>query len=106
MKHLRPLSNRVLVELIENEGKTIGGIIIPDTAKEKPRQGIVLVVGPGERCPKTGNYMPMDVKVHDVVVFGKYSGDEVTLGDTKYLVLKESEIMCTVEEKSSSQRAA
>jgi len=88
----RPLHDRVLVERIEQENKTAGGIIIPDTAKEKPMQGKVKAVGSGNR-DETGKLVPLDVKAGDSVLFGKYSGTEVKIDGTEYLIMRESDIL-------------
>ena len=88
----RPLHDRVVVERIEAEQKTAGGIIIPDTAKEKPQEGKVLAVGPGAR-DESGKLVPLDVKVGDRVLFGKWSGTEVKIDGKDLLIMKESDIM-------------
>ena len=88
----RPLHDRVVVKRIDAEEKTAGGIIIPDTAKEKPSQGEVVAVGPGGR-DETGKLIPIDVKVGDRVLFGKWSGTEVKIDGVEYLIMKESDIM-------------
>jgi chaperonin GroES len=88
----RPLHDRVVVKRIEAEGKTKGGIIIPDTAKEKPQEGEIVAVGPGGR-DETGKLIPMDVKAGDRVLFGKWSGTEVKLEGDELLIMKESDIM-------------
>ena len=90
--NFRPLHDRVLIRRIEEEEKTPGGIIIPDTAKEKPMQGEVLAVGPGARG-EDGKLIPLDVKVGDRVVFGKWSGTEVKIDGEELLIMKESDIM-------------
>ncbi len=87
---LRPLADRVVVEPAEAEEKTAGGIIIPDTAKEKPQKGTVVAVGPGKKDE------PMTVKVGDTVLYGKYSGTEISLDGTHYLIMKESDIYATL----------
>lgn len=87
----KPLHDRVLVRRIEQESKSSGGIIIPDSAKEKPIEGEVLAVGPGAR-DDAGKMLPLDVKVGDTVVFGKWSGTEVKIDSEEYLILKESDI--------------
>lgn len=87
----KPLHDRVLVRRIEQESKSSGGIIIPDSAKEKPIEGEVLAVGPGAR-DEAGKVMPLDVKVGDTVVFGKWSGTEIKIEGEEYLILKESDI--------------
>lgn len=88
----KPLFDKVLVERIEAEEKTAGGIIIPDTAKEKPMQGKVIAVGAGIRNEK-GDIVPMTVKIGDTVLFGKWSGNEVKINGSDYLVIKESDII-------------
>jgi len=94
---VRPLGDRVVVEPIEQEEKTKSGIILPETAKEKPQEGKVIAVGPGRRDEK-GARVPMDVKEGDRVLFAKYAGTEVKLeGDQKVLILKESDILAIVE---------
>ncbi len=90
--NFRPLHDRVLVRRIEEENKTAGGIIIPDTAKEKPQQGEILAAGPGAR-DETGKLVPLDVKPGDKVLFGKWSGSEVTLDGEELLIMKESDIL-------------
>ena len=84
---LKPLADRVVVEPAEAEQKTAGGIIIPDTAKEKPQKGVVVAVGPGKKDE------PMTVKKGDTVLYGKYSGTEVTVDNKKYLIVKQSDIL-------------
>jgi len=92
MQKFRPLHDRVAVEAIEPEEKSIGGIIIPDNAKEKPMQGKIVAVGVGIRDEK-GNIVPLDVKVGDVVLYGKWAGTEVEIDGKKLMVMKESDIM-------------
>ncbi|HFD17175.1 MAG TPA: co-chaperone GroES [Rhodospirillales bacterium] len=101
----RPLHDRVLVRRIEEEQRTKGGIIIPDTAKEKPQQGEVLAVGPGAR-DETGKLVPLDVKVGDKVLFGKWSGTEVKIEGEELLIMKESDILGILEEEESAKAAA
>ena len=91
----RPLGDRVLVKRVEEEEKTKGGIIIPDTAKEKPQEGEVIAVGPGAR-DETGKVQPLDVKVGDRILFGKWSGTEVKLDGQDLLIMKESDILGVV----------
>ncbi|MEJ6772337.1 MAG: co-chaperone GroES [Pelagibacteraceae bacterium] len=91
----RPLHDRVLIESLESEEKTAGGIIIPDTAKEKPQEGKVIAVGPGAKS-EDGKAIPMDVKVGDRVLFGKWSGTEVKVDGKEYSIMKESDIMGVV----------
>ncbi len=93
---IRPLQDRVLVERIEEEEKTKGGIIIPDTAREKPQQGKVVAVGPGKTDEK-GNRVAMGVKVGDRVLFGKYAGSEVEIEGKQYLIMREEDILGVIE---------
>jgi chaperonin GroES len=88
----RPLHDRVLIEVSDSEEKTSGGIIIPDTAKEKPQEGNVVAVGSGSKT-EDGKTIPMDVKVGDVVLFGKWSGTEIKIDGKEYSIMKESDIM-------------
>ena len=92
----RPLHDRVVVRRIESEDRTAGGIIIPDTAKEKPQEGEIIAVGPGAR-DETGKIVPLDVKKGDRILFGKWSGTEVKIDGQEYLIMKESDIMGIVE---------
>lgn len=101
----RPLHDRVAIRRIEENEKTAGGIIIPDTAKEKPSQGEVLAVGPGARNEK-GELIAPDVKVGDVVLFGKWSGTEVKIDGQDLLIMKESDIMGVLESTKSAKKAA
>jgi chaperonin GroES len=94
----RPLHDRVLVESLESEEKTSGGIIIPDTAKEKPQEGKVVAAGPGSKT-EDGKITPMDVKVGDHVLFGKWSGTEVKVDGKEYSIMKESDIMGVIAKK-------
>lgn len=105
MTSIRPLHDRVIVRRLEQDEKTAGGIIIPDTAKEKPVQGEIIAVGPGGR-DDTGRVVPMDVKVGDHVLYGKWAGTEVKLDGEDVLVLKESDIIGVIEKKSSGKKAA
>ncbi|MDH4134422.1 MAG: co-chaperone GroES, partial [Gammaproteobacteria bacterium] len=92
MKKIRPLHDRVIVRRLEEERKSAGGIVIPDTAKEKPIQGEVIAVGTG-KIMEDGKVRPLDVKVGDKILFGKYSGTEVKVGDEELLVMREEDIM-------------
>ncbi|HEY5505579.1 MAG TPA: co-chaperone GroES [Sedimentisphaerales bacterium] len=92
---LKPLGNRVVVEPIEQEDVTTGGIVLPETAKEKPQKGNILSVGPGERDDK-GKYIPMDISVGDVVLFAKYSGTEIKVDNKKLLILRDSDILAKI----------
>jgi chaperonin GroES len=101
----RPLHDRVVVKRIDAEEKTAGGIIIPDTAKEKPQQGEVVAVGPGGR-DESGKLIPIDVKAGDRVLFGKWSGTEVKIDGTEYLIMKESDIMGVLVQEATRKKAA
>ena len=98
----RPLQDRVLIRRIEQEEKTSGGIIIPDTAKEKPMEGEVVATGPGARS-EDGKIHPLDVKVGDRVLFGKWSGTEIKLDGEDLMIMKESDLMGVIEGKTSSK---
>jgi chaperonin GroES len=98
--HFRPLHDRVVVRRIEQEEKSKGGIIIPDTAKEKPQEGEVIAVGPGAR-DEQGKIHALDVKKGDRILFGKWSGTEVKIDAVEYLVMKESDIMGVIETKGA-----
>ena len=101
----RPLHDRVVVKRIEEEAKTAGGIIIPDTAKEKPQQGEVVAVGPGAR-DEAGKIIPLDIKVGERVLFGKWSGSEVKLDGEDLLIMKESDILGVLEAPARAKAAA
>jgi chaperonin GroES len=101
----RPLHDRVVVTRIDAESKTAGGIIIPDTAKEKPTEGEVIAVGPGGR-DESGKLIPIDLKKGDRVLFGKWSGTEVKLDGVEYLIMKESDIMGVIEQTVAGKKAA
>ena len=101
----RPLHDRVVVRRIDAEEKSTGGIIIPDTAKEKPSQGEVIAVGPGGR-DEAGKLIPIDVKVGDRILFGKWSGTEVKIDGVEYLIMKESDVMGIIEETQAKRKAA
>ena len=103
--NFRPLHDRVLVRRVAAEEKTAGGIIVPDTAKEKPQEGEVIAVGPGAR-DESGKVQPLDVKAGDRVLFGKWSGTEVRIDGQDLLIMKESDIMGVVEETAASKKAA
>jgi chaperonin GroES len=100
----RPLGDRVLVKRVEEEEKTKGGIIIPDTAKEKPQEGEVMAVGPGNR-DDDGDYIALDVKVGDRILFGKWSGTEVKLDGEDLLIMKESDILGVLEATKAAKAA-
>jgi len=93
---IRPLHNRLIVKRIDEDAKTAGGIIIPDTAKEKPQQGHVVSAGPGKRDDK-GNVVAMDVKAGDRVLFSKYSGNEVNLDGEEHLIITEDDVLAVLE---------
>ena len=101
----RPLHDRVVVRRVEEDTKTPGGIIIPDTAKEKPSQGEVIAVGPGGR-DESGKLIPIDVKVGDRVLFGKWSGTEVKIDGQDLLIMKESDIMGVLDDVATKKKAA
>ena len=101
----RPLHDRVVVRAIDADPKTAGGIIIPDTAKEKPQQGEIIAVGPGGR-DEAGRLIPIDVKPGDRVLFGKWSGTEVKIDGEELLIMKESDIMGVIEETVAKRKAA
>jgi chaperonin GroES len=93
--NLKPLGSRVLVEPIEQDDITAGGIVLPETAKEKPQQGLILAIGPGAR-DEDGKRIPMDVEKGDKILFAKYSGTEIKLDGKKYLILREEDILAIV----------
>lgn len=95
---LRPLHDRILVTRIEEDEQVVGGIIIPDSAKEKPQQGKVIAVGAG-KADKDGKRIPLDVKDGDTILFGKYSGQEVKIDGQEYLIMREDEVLAIVEKK-------
>ena len=101
----RPLHDRVVVRRIEPEERTAGGIIIPDTAKEKPQQGEVIAVGPGAR-DESGKIQPLDVQAGDRILFGKWSGTEVKLDGEDLLIMKESDILGVIEVQAEARKAA
>ncbi len=101
----RPLHDRIVVRRIDAEERTRGGIIIPDTAKEKPQEGEVVAVGPGGRNER-GELVPLDVKAGDTVLFGKWSGTEVKIDGVDYLIMKESDVMGVVQTAATLKKAA
>ena len=105
MPAFKPLHDRVLVKRIEQEKKTSGGIIIPETAQEKPQEGEIVAVGPGAR-DESGRLQPLDVKVGDRILFGKWSGTEVKMDGQEFLIMKESDIMGIVEGGAAAKAAA
>jgi chaperonin GroES len=103
--HFRPLHDRVVVRRLASEERTRGGIIIPDTAKEKPQEGEVIAVGPGAR-DEAGKVQPLDVKAGDRILFGKFSGTEVKIDGEELLIMKESDIMGVIEQTAARKKAA
>jgi chaperonin GroES len=101
----RPLHDRIVIKRIDAEAKTASGIIIPDNAKEKPQQGEVVAAGPGRR-DQSGKLITVDVKVHDRVLFGKWSGTDVKIDDVEYLIMNESDIMGVLVEAEVRKKAA
>lgn len=93
---IRPLNDRVIVLRVDQEEKTVGGIFIPDTAKEKPQEGKIVAVGPG-RYDENGKRIPLEVKENDRVLFGKYSGTEVRIDDVEHLIMREDDILAIIE---------
>ncbi|MGI6556680.1 co-chaperone GroES [Pseudoramibacter porci] len=93
---LKPLGDKIVIKVKEEEKKTTGGIVLPDSAKEKPQQGEVVAVGSGEMID--GKKVPLDVKVGDEVIYSKYSGSEIKMDDEKYLIVKQNDILAIVEE--------
>jgi chaperonin GroES len=95
--HLRPLADRVLVEPLEQEEKTASGILLPETAKEKPQEGLIVAIGPGRLDEDGKKRIEMEVKLGDKVIFAKYSGSEIKLADKKYLLMSEKDILAVVD---------
>jgi chaperonin GroES len=103
--NVRPLHDRVIVHRLDEGEQKIGGIIIPDTAKEKPQQGQIIAAGNG-KAKDNGKRIPLDVKAGDRILFGKYSGQEITLDGEEYLIMKEDEVLAVVEEQAKAKPAA
>jgi chaperonin GroES len=103
MANIRPLSDRVIIKRIEEQAQIRGGIIIPDSAKEKPQEGEVIAVGKGKKKESTGEYIPLDVREGDRVLFGKYAGNEVKLDDEEYLIMREDDILGVIERAEISK---
>ncbi|MGC8861350.1 MAG: co-chaperone GroES [Armatimonadota bacterium] len=97
---LKPLGDRIIVKAVSAEEMTSGGIVLPDSAKEKPQEGDVIAVGPGSQLP-SGKKMPMDVKVGDRVVYGKYAGTEVKVGTEEYVILRQEDVLAIIEAKKA-----
>ena len=102
---LRPLHNRIVVERVEQKEQKQGSIIVPDSAKEKPQEAAVVAAGPG-KLDKNGNRQPLDVKVGDTVLIGKYSGTDIKIDGKEYTILTEDEVLAVVESGSSKKKAA
>ena len=100
---VRPLHDRIIIERIEESEQVVGGIIIPDTAKEKPQQGKVIAAGNG-KVKDDGSVTPLDVKANDTVLFGKYSGQEIKLDGTEYLIMREDEILGVIETQTKKKK--
>jgi chaperonin GroES len=102
--NLQPLGDRLIVEVLEEEETTASGIVLPDTAKEKPQRGRVLAVGPGERSENTGEVIPMDVAVGDEIIFSKYGGTEVKVGADDVLILRQTDVLAKVVSTGSKSK--
>jgi chaperonin GroES len=103
--NIKPLGDRIVVERLEQDTKTAGGIIIPDTAKEKPKQAKVIAVGPGAK-DNNGKRIPMDVEVGEIVLFTQWAGNEIKIEGKEFLVLKESDVIGVIEDTGSKKKAA
>jgi chaperonin GroES len=104
MAKVRPLGDRILVKRLEEEEVVKGGIIIPDTAKEKPQRGEVVAVGPGRFDAEGEKRIPLDVKEGDQILFGKYSGNEVTIDDVEYLIMREDDVLAVLEGEKAPKK--
>jgi len=93
---IRPLQDRIVIERVEEDQTTAGGIVLPDTAKERPSRGKVIAIGNGKKL-ESGQQQPLDVKIGDIVLFGKYAGTEVKLNDKEYLVMREDDVMGVID---------
>src|SRR5437588_2204097 len=102
--NLKPLEDRIVVRPSDAEETTVSGIVIPDTAKEKPQQGAVLAVGPGRRAEQTGELVPLDIAVGDVVVYSKYGGTEITLDGEDYLILNARDVLAKVAKAGGKKK--
>jgi len=102
---LKPLHDRLIVERVEESGQVKGGILIPDSAREKPQRGKVIAVGKGKRL-ENGKVVALDVKAGDYILFGKYGGNEITVDGCDYLILREDEVLAVLESAKSSRKAA
>jgi chaperonin GroES len=99
--NLQPLADRLIVEVLDEEEETVSGIVLPDTAREKPQRGRVLAVGPGARAESSGEIIPLDVAVGDEIIFSKYGGTEVKVGADDLLILRESDVLAKVVSKGA-----
>jgi len=102
--NLKPLEDRIVVRTDEAESKTVSGLVIPDTAKEKPQQGEVLAVGPGRRAEQTGELIPLDLSVGDTVVYSKYGGTEITVDGEDLLILAGRDVLAKVDSKAKGKK--
>jgi chaperonin GroES len=102
--NLKPLGDRLIVQPLEEEQTTVGGIVLPDTAQEKPQRGTVLAVGPGARNTETGDRIPLDVAEGDTVVYSKYGGTEIKVEGEDYLILRESDVLAKVTSSPSKSK--
>ncbi len=103
--NLKPLGDRLIVEVLDEEEATVSGIVLPDTAREKPQRGRVLAVGPGERSEHTGELILMDVAVGDEIIFSKYGGTEVRVGPEEYLILRQTDVLAKVVASTAKGKA-
>ena len=103
--NLQPLGDRLIVEPLEEEQTTVGGIVLPDTALEKPQRGTVVAAGPGAKASDTGEVIPLDVAVGDTVVFSKYGGTDIRVEGTDYLILRESDVLAKVVGAAKAAKA-
>jgi chaperonin GroES len=99
--NLQPIGDRLIVEVLDEEEETVSGIVLPDTAREKPQRGRVLAVGPGARAESSGEIIPLDVAVGDEIIFSKYGGTEIKLGADELLILRESDVLAKVVSKGA-----
>ena len=102
--HVRPLHDRIIVQRLDEGEQKVGGIIIPDSAKEKPQQGTVIAVGNGKSNDEEGRRIPLDVTAGDTILFGKYSGQEIKLEGEEYLIMKEDEVLAIIDGESQKQQ--
>jgi len=102
--NLQPLGDRLIVEILEEEAQTASGIVLPDTAQEKPQRGRVLAVGPGERSEHSGELIPLDVAEGDEIIFSKYGGTEIKVGNDEYLILRASDVLAKVVGSTSKAK--